>query len=320
MMGRTMDFDTLIRDSIGFWRIWTYTAGRRILQRLPATERELGKQVKPGPLKVWLDAAQALGLVVRKRGVVAEAPGVRRLLADRTHPDYLGGHLLYGAIRSLDYDGLEGYLRTGRTLHHLRRPRRNLAVQEATEWDHVMFLRKLPENVFRRLRRGCDVLELGCGTGQWLRRMRAEFRKSRFRGCDPDPEAARQAKAEVGWAERFGDSASADMVYLGEVLHLTDRQRALANCARVLRPGGWLIVLEGFMPERVSRKPLEAMLFAMQLDQAFQGVRFMRRSELCLPSEFGPVKFVTLGGCVAIAVASKKVTRVPRVRKVAKGK
>ena len=43
----------------------------------------------------------------------------------------------------------------------------------------------------------------------------------------------------------------ADLVYLGEVLHLTDRARTLANCARVLRPGGHLLVVEGFMPERV---------------------------------------------------------------------
>jgi hypothetical protein len=60
------------------------------------------------------------------------------------------------------------------------------------------------------------------------------------------------------------------------------------------------------MPEQVSRKSMEAMLFAMQLDQAFQGVRFMRRSELRLPREFGPVKFVRLGGCVALAVARRK--------------
>jgi hypothetical protein len=74
----------------------------------------------------------------------------------------------------------------------------------------------------------------------------------------------------------------------------------------VLRPGGDLLVVEGFMPERVSSKKWEAVLFAMQLDQALQGARFMKRSELELPKEFGKPRFVTLGGCVALAVARKR--------------
>jgi hypothetical protein len=95
-------------------------------------------------------------------------------------------------------------------------------------------------------------------------------------------------------------------VYLGEVLHLTDRDKTLANCARVLRPGGHLIVLEGFMPEKVSTKKWEGVLFAMQLDQALQGARFMKRSELRLPPAFGEPRFITLGGCVALAVAPRR--------------
>ncbi|HZN61876.1 MAG TPA: hypothetical protein VFC90_05675, partial [Planctomycetota bacterium] len=69
--------------------------------------------------------------------------------------------------------------------------------------------------------------------------------------------------------------------------------------------GGKLLVLEGFMPERVSSRPMESVLFAMQLDQALQGVRFMRRSELKLPGGFSKPKFVRLGGCVALAVATR---------------
>jgi ubiquinone/menaquinone biosynthesis C-methylase UbiE len=88
------------------------------------------------------------------------------------------------------------------------------------------------------------------------------------------------------------------------VLHLTDRPRTLKNCARILRPGGTLLVLEGFMPERVSSRPMESVLFAMQLDQALQGVRFMKRSELKLPRGFSKPRFVTLGGCVALAISS----------------
>lgn len=307
-----MDFKTLWRDSIGFWRVWIATIGRRhgLLEALPAREdrlpRELG--LAPGPVALWADAAVALGLVRRGAGRLRPAPGVGRLLVDRSHPDYLAGHLMYGAIRSLDYDAFGPFLEKGRALDLLKRPRRNEAVEEATHWDHVMFLRKLPAPVRSLLRRGCDALELGCGTGRWLQRMRKEFPRSRFRGADPDPEAAAAAGAEVGWAESYGETASADLVYLGEVLHLTDRPKALANAARVLRPGGWLLVLEGFMPEKVSTRPMESVLFAMQLDQALQGVRFMKRSELVLPAGFGRARYVTLGGCVALAVARRLAT------------
>jgi SAM-dependent methyltransferase len=282
-----MNFATLWRDSIGFWRVWVITLGRRygLFDR---------------PVKVWAEAALALGVVKRRGGKLV--PASPELLIDRAHPDYLAGHLMYGALRSLDYDAFGSFLRRGKTLDHLARPRRLEAVEEATAWDHAMFLKRLPADVRRLLRRGCDVIELGCGSGAWLKMMKRAFPKSRFTGVDPDPESG----AERGRAETAGRTASADIVYLGEVLHLTDRARTLKNCARVLRPGGRLLVLEGFMPERVSSRPMESVLFAMQLDQALQGVRFMKRSELKLPRAFSKPRFVTLGGCVALAVATRQ--------------
>jgi hypothetical protein len=289
-----VDINTLCRDGTGFWRVWVLTLGKRhglfdALSRPPANDA----------VRLWRDAALALGLITRRGG---PAPGVKSLLLDPRHPDYLAGHLMYGALRSLDYDAMGELFASGRTLDLLSRPRRNEAVEEATHWDHVMFLRKLPGDVRRRLKAGCDVLELGCGTGQWLRMMKQEFPRSRFHGVDPDPDT----DAEVGFAETAGNAAGADVVYLGEVLHLTDWPRTLANCARVLRPGGHLLVVEGFMPERVSSGNWEGQIFAMQLDQALQGARFMKRSELRLPKEFGRLGYIPLGGCVALAVARKR--------------
>jgi SAM-dependent methyltransferase len=291
-----MDFPTLWRDGVGFWRVWIVTLGLRhgLFRRLhrPAN----------GPVRVWRDAALALGLLVEQRGRLAPASGVKELLLDPDHPDYLGGHLMFGALRSLDYEAMGDLLLRGRPLPRLSSRRRIESVDTATRWDHVAFLRKLPRDVRTRLQRGCDVLELGCGTGQWLRMMRRAFPRSRFRGVDPDPDTG----AEVGRAETAGRTASADVVYLGEVLLLTDRKKTLANCARVLRSGGFLLVLEVWMPERVSSAKWEAILFAMQLDQALQGSRFMKRSDVRLPAAFGRPRFVTLGGRVALLVARRR--------------
>lgn len=293
-----MDFGTLWRDGIGFWRVWVVTLGRRhgLFDRLP--QRPANDAVR-----VWREAALALGVIVRRKGRFAPARGVSPLLLDHRHPEYLAGHLMFGALRSLDYDAFGKLFAGGRPPYSpLTRPRRNESIEEATHWDHGMFLRRLPRDVLARLERGCDVLELGCGTGKWLDLMRRTFPRSRFRGVDPDPGTG----AERGAAETAGKTAGADILYMGEVLLLTDRKKTLANCARVLRPGGHLLVLEGFMPERVSSKKWEAVLFAMQLDEALQGVRFMKRSELRLPREFGRPRFITLGGCVALAVARRR--------------
>jgi SAM-dependent methyltransferase len=293
-----VDFETLWRDGIGFWRVWVLTLGRR-----HGLFAGLHRRPPNAAVRLWRDAARALGLVVERRGRLAPAPGVPTLILDPGHPDYVAGHLMFGALRSLDYDAMGDLFKRGRTIPLLSRPRRNEAIGEATRWDHVMFLRRLPREVRVRLERGCDVLELGCGSGQWLAMMRREFPRSRFRGFDADPETG----AEVGYAETAGTTASADIVYLGEVLLVTRKKETLANCARVLRPGGHLLVVEAFLPERVSSGKWEAVLFAMQLDEALQGVGFMKRSELALPKPFARPRFVTLGGCVALAVTRRRL-------------
>jgi SAM-dependent methyltransferase len=292
-----VDFDTLWRDGVGFWRVWVVTLGLRhgLFERL-------GRPAPNGAVRLWRDAALALGLLDRHGGRLAPAPGVDRLLLDRGHPDSLAGHLMFGALRSLDFESMGDLFAKGRPLCRLSRRRRFESMEAATGWDQAVLLRRLPRDVRRRLEAGCDVLEFGCGRGRWLRMMRRAFPRSRFRGVDPDPETG----AERGSAEASGRTASADVVYLGEVLLLTDRERALANCARVLRPGGHLLVLEVWMPERVSSGRWAAVLFAMQLDQALQGSRFLKRSELRLPRDFEPARFVPLGGRMALAVARRR--------------
>ncbi|MFT3766015.1 MAG: class I SAM-dependent methyltransferase [Minicystis sp.] len=97
-----------------------------------------------------------------------------------------------------------------------------------------------------RFGRGKDVLEVGCGTGLLLRRMAAFARSAR--GVDLSPgmlERARARGLEVAEASAtdlpFPD-ASFDVACSFKVLaHVREIQRALAEMARVVRPGGYVL-------------------------------------------------------------------------------
>jgi SAM-dependent methyltransferase len=103
-----------------------------------------------------------------------------------------------------------------------------------------------------------DVLELACGNGYNLVLLAARNPGMRFVGVDLVPAQIRRAGAalaELPNAEaRVGDfqalalgNASRDCVYVIESLcHATDPPHALREIARVLRPGGRLLVVDGW--------------------------------------------------------------------------
>jgi len=104
------------------------------------------------------------------------------------------------------------------------------------------------ESHLRRLGRDGLVLDLGCGRGDWLSRMREE-------GLAPvgvEPEAPRAERARTFAPVAVADGqrlplrdGSIDLVWCIHVLHhLEDPVTALAEVRRVLRPGGHLILAE----------------------------------------------------------------------------
>ncbi len=101
------------------------------------------------------------------------------------------------------------------------------------------------------------ILDVGCGTGYLLRQLAARCPQAELAGIDPAPamiEAARAAAADgrlqlvAGTAEELPWPAGTfDLVVSTTSFdHWADQQAGLAQCARVLAPGGWLVLTDQF--------------------------------------------------------------------------
>jgi 2-polyprenyl-3-methyl-5-hydroxy-6-metoxy-1,4-benzoquinol methylase len=89
-------------------------------------------------------------------------------------------------------------------------------------------------------------LDIGCGRGDLLRRVRDQWRPAELRGVDPLDWLDDDLRADVDFqtlaAEQLGALQPADRVLLVEVLeHLEGPWSALRAAARLLAPGGWIV-------------------------------------------------------------------------------
>jgi demethylmenaquinone methyltransferase / 2-methoxy-6-polyprenyl-1,4-benzoquinol methylase len=100
---------------------------------------------------------------------------------------------------------------------------------------------------------GLDVVDVGMGTGLVAKQiLRVTGEPQRLIGVDPSPGMIAQAglpaatRCVDGRAERMPlASASADFISMGYALrHVADLSAAFAEFARVLRPGGRVLILE----------------------------------------------------------------------------
>lgn len=104
------------------------------------------------------------------------------------------------------------------------------------------------------------VLDVGCGTGMLLRLLADRLPRARLlAGIDPAPNMVRTAAAggldprirlSIGVAEHlpFGDGVFDLVTGTTSYDHWADQRRGLAECARVLRPGGALVLTDLFSP------------------------------------------------------------------------
>ena len=115
-----------------------------------------------------------------------------------------------------------------------------------------------------------QILDVGCGTGYLLGQLAARApQASALAGIDPAPamiEVATSAATDgrvrfvVGTAERlpWPDAAFDLVVSTTSFDHWADQQRGLAECARVLAPGGCLVLADLFsvllLPTLLARR------------------------------------------------------------------
>jgi len=109
-------------------------------------------------------------------------------------------------------------------------------------------LRRIPMTAKARL------LDVGCGTGELLRRMRAKYPDAALAGLDPVPQMLAVARDKLGGKEdlRIGYADSLpwpaggfDVVVSCNMFHyITHPVEALREMARVIRPGGALVLTD----------------------------------------------------------------------------
>jgi SAM-dependent methyltransferase len=298
-------FDDLVASLTGFYRAWVIQLGIEL--GLFARLREAGANgltraqlataagAAAEPISAWCDAAYAADLVADDGSRVSLDPDVATILLEKDRPEYLGGQFTYTVTASLDYDAMAEYVRTGLPVGS-RSARYYRAIEELTRQDIAVFfeeaLAALPDLV-ADLVRGMDVLDLHCGGGRWLAAIARRFPATRLVGVEPEPDSVARAVQLVqrhGLASRIRIEArevdagldaalgagSFDLAYFQHALHeMPDPGEALRAAWRVLRPGGWLIVLGWCLPDRLEGyATLHGQLIAgVALDELFHGAR-----------------------------------------------
>ncbi len=146
-----------------------------------------------------------------------------------------------------------------------------------------LFRGRLAQQVTADLPDGARIADVGAGTGTFAIMLAAAVPAAEVIGVDGDPEALAIARekpdsAAVEWRSGLADELpladqSCDRVVMSLLLHhldAEDKRAALAECHRVLRPGGRLHIADWGKPQ----DPLmRASLFTLAIFDGFDGIR-----------------------------------------------
>jgi SAM-dependent methyltransferase len=300
-------FDELVVSLGGFYRTWYVYVGLELglLDRL----REAGPGglttsaladatgTKAELVRRWAWGADVHDLVELDGERVVLFDEVAAVLLDADRPEYLGGQFLHAAIGSLDFDVLPDVLRTGVALAS-RPDRYRMAIERLTVQDIAVFFQEvlaaLPQLVVE-LGDGAGILDVHCGGGRWLIAMARRFEGTRLTGVEFEADSVARARAHVeqaGLSGRIsiehgdlgsvGHAGEMTLAYFQYALHqLADPAGAIASAWQALRPGGWLVALDWYLPtdpDELRTRHAE-LIAGVQLDELIQGTRLVSRSE-----------------------------------------
>jgi SAM-dependent methyltransferase len=245
----------------------------------------------------WAWGADAHDLVEMAEGRLCLPDDIAAILLEPNRSEYLGGQFLHSATGSLDYGALLDVFRTGRPVTN-RPERYRVAIERLTVQDIAVFFQEvlaaLPQLVVG-LGAGARILDLHCGGGRWLIDMASRFPDVSLIGVEFEPDSVARARAKVeaaGLSDRItiehDDVTSIDhvgeiqLVYFQYALHqLPDPAAALRAAWAAVRPGGWLIALDWYLPSDPDelRTRHGELIAGVQLDELLQGTRLVTRSE-----------------------------------------
>jgi SAM-dependent methyltransferase len=300
-------FDELVVSLGGFYRTWYVFVGLELglLERLHAAGADgLGAAdlaaatgTDADLVRRWAWGADVHDLVELDGDRITLFEEVAAVLLDADRPEYLGGQFLHAAIGSLDFDVLPGIFRSGETLG-TRPDRYRVAIERLTVQDVAVFFQEvlaaLPQLVVD-LTDGASIVDVHCGGGRWLIAMAKRFAGTRLVGVEFEADSVARARAHVEEADlsdritiehgdlgSVGHASEMSLAYFQYALHqLADPAGAIASAWRALRPGGWLVALDWYLPtdpDELRTRHAE-LIAGVQLDELVQGTRLVTRSE-----------------------------------------
>jgi SAM-dependent methyltransferase len=300
-------FDDLVVSLGGFYRTWFVYVGLELglFTRLKVVG---GAGLTPDELAAatgteadlvsrWAWGADAHDLVRFEDGRIVLPEDVGEVLLNADRPEYLGGQFLLAATGSLDYGELLDVFRTGWPVSE-RPDRYRIAIERLTVQDIAVFFQEvltaLPQLV-ADIRPGSRVLDVHCGGGRWLIAMARRFPEITGIGVEFEPDSVARARANVeaaglghrvaiehGDVHDVGHEGDVVLAYFQYALHLLpDPVAAIRSAWAAVKPGGWLVALEWYLPsdpEELRTRHAE-LIAGVQLDEVLQGTRLVTRSE-----------------------------------------
>jgi SAM-dependent methyltransferase len=228
-------------------------------------------------VEVWCKTAYGVELLdADEAGNYRLAPHMDAILASPTHPRYLGGYVRLGTeVAAEDFRRCRDSFRSGSVKPFQGRGDHfNQAIAESTQGLQVVTAKKiLPglAGLAERLAAGGAILEIGCGTGNFLLQAAKAFPNARLAGVDIDDESLALARDKLLKAglekrvtvhkEKVDDAIGGfDAVVMIEVLHEIAqgiRPAVVAGAARALKAGGWMVIIDETYPGSLqeARRP-----------------------------------------------------------------